>query len=158
MGKDENMGGGAGRTRNGAPGTALCAAHRLEAYAGRHKAGVLAAALALSAALNVWQLVHYKVERLKVERRCDSLYARPSAWAQGVRHRCTPGCAPYGDDVAPYGDDVALNANQLNYYDHGLAPCASGGVEATKNQLDLWKRKIQRTGMDGARGLTSWGC
>lgn len=27
-------------------------------------------------ALNVWQLVYYKTERLKVERRCDSLYTK----------------------------------------------------------------------------------
>ena len=113
MGKDENMGGGAKRTRNGAPGTALCAAHRLEAYAGRHKAGVLAAALALSAALNVWQLVHYKVERLKVERRCDSLYARPSAWAQGACPRRTPGCARDGGNIELHGNNIGLHGNYM---------------------------------------------
>lgn len=31
------------------------------------------------AGLNVWQLVYYKTERLKVEQRCDSLYTKSLA-------------------------------------------------------------------------------
>lgn len=41
-----------------------------------HRTATITAVCVISAGLNIWQLVHYKTERLRVEEKCDSLYTK----------------------------------------------------------------------------------
>lgn len=41
-----------------------------------HKTATIAAVCVMLAGLNMWQLVYYKTERLRVEKKCDSLYTK----------------------------------------------------------------------------------
>lgn len=42
----------------------------------QHKLRTAVICSLILAGLNIWQLVYYKTERLKVEQRCDSLYTK----------------------------------------------------------------------------------
>lgn len=44
-----------------------------------HKLQTAIACCVALVGLNIWQLVYYKTERLKVERKCDSLYTKSLA-------------------------------------------------------------------------------